>query len=90
MKHGKSLKDALAQVEKSDPLCKPQLHAIAYYVSWYGGGEQQGLVQVLNQFSALALQLSDQVLVAVCASLHGFDQALVAVCASLHGFVLQA
>ena len=55
MKHGKSLKDALAQVEKSDPLCKPQLHAIAYYVSWYGGGEQQGLVQFLNQFSALAL-----------------------------------
>ena len=90
MKHGKSLKDALAQVEKSDPLCKPQLHAIAYYVSWYGGGEQQGLVQFLNQFSALALQLSDQVLVAVCASLHGFDQALVALCASLHGFVLQA
>ena len=80
MKHGKSLNDALAQVEKSDPLCKPQLQAIAYYVSRYGGGEQQGLVLFLNDFSALALNKYDQVLVAACAILHSFDQALVAVC----------
>eukprot|EP00435_Cladocopium_sp_Y103_P053726 s2435_g17.t1 len=55
MKHGKSLNDALAQVEKCDPLCQPQLQAIAYYVSRYGGGDQQGLVQFLNQCRALTL-----------------------------------
>ena len=54
IKHGKSLSEARAAVEKSDPLCKPQLGAIAYYVGRYGGGEQQGLLQFLSQFSVLA------------------------------------
>ena len=54
MKHGSSLKDALGQVERSDPLCKAQLPAIAYYVSRYGGGDQQGLIGFLNGWSALA------------------------------------
>ena len=54
MKHGSTLKDALAQVERSDPLCKTQLPAIAYYVSRYGGGDQQGLICFLKEWSALA------------------------------------
>ena len=54
IKHGKTLNEALAQVEKTDPLCKPQLHAIAYYVSRYGGGDQQSLLKFLSQFSTLA------------------------------------
>ena len=54
IKHGKSLSEARAAVEESDPLCKPQLGAIAYYVGRYGGGEQQGLLQFLSQFSVLA------------------------------------
>ena len=52
LQHGKTLQEAQLLVEQSDPLCKPQLPAIAYYVSRYGGGDSQGLLKFLSRFSA--------------------------------------
>ena len=52
LQHGKTLQEAQVVVEQSDPVCKPRLPAISYYVSRYGGGDSQGLLKFLSQFSA--------------------------------------